>query len=269
MLTTIFSATDFEVLCFADGAALLRRDPRAHSRLHHPGRAHPRRFRPRYPEAAQRPGLSRPDLHHVRPGRHRHGRAGHQATARSTSSRSRFAAAPSSRGCRRRSTPSRAVRRKANRMPPTFHFPGREPLSRREREVLALLVKGASNKEAGRRARHQPAHDRGPPCPHHGEARREERRRPHQDRAEPEDVRAKTAQPRLMPPPFDRGERHADHLRQIGLAIWLCEQQHARSRDDRDERSRSRCIPTCRAPRGPAASSRRPRQARVRSSRRA
>ena len=31
-----------------------------------------------------------------------------------------------------------------------FHFPGREPLSRREREVLALLVKGASNKEAGR-----------------------------------------------------------------------------------------------------------------------
>jgi len=31
-----------------------------------------------------------------------------------------------------------------------FHFPGREPLSRREREVLALIVKGDSNKEAGR-----------------------------------------------------------------------------------------------------------------------
>jgi FixJ family two-component response regulator len=31
-----------------------------------------------------------------------------------------------------------------------FHFPGREPLSRRERDVLALIVKGASNKEAGR-----------------------------------------------------------------------------------------------------------------------
>lgn len=31
-----------------------------------------------------------------------------------------------------------------------FHFAGREPLSRRERDVLALLVKGASNKEAGR-----------------------------------------------------------------------------------------------------------------------
>jgi FixJ family two-component response regulator len=31
-----------------------------------------------------------------------------------------------------------------------FHFPGIEPLSRREREVLALLVRGASNKEAGR-----------------------------------------------------------------------------------------------------------------------
>jgi FixJ family two-component response regulator len=32
----------------------------------------------------------------------------------------------------------------------TFHFAGAEPLSRREREVLALLVRGASNKEAGR-----------------------------------------------------------------------------------------------------------------------
>jgi FixJ family two-component response regulator len=31
-----------------------------------------------------------------------------------------------------------------------FHFPGIEPLSRRERDVLALLVRGASNKEAGR-----------------------------------------------------------------------------------------------------------------------
>jgi FixJ family two-component response regulator len=31
-----------------------------------------------------------------------------------------------------------------------YHFPGREPLSRREREVLALVVNGASNKEAGR-----------------------------------------------------------------------------------------------------------------------
>lgn len=31
-----------------------------------------------------------------------------------------------------------------------FHFPGIEPLSRRERDVLVLLVRGASNKEAGR-----------------------------------------------------------------------------------------------------------------------
>lgn len=31
-----------------------------------------------------------------------------------------------------------------------FHFPGREPLTRRERDVLTLLIKGASNKEAGR-----------------------------------------------------------------------------------------------------------------------
>ena len=31
-----------------------------------------------------------------------------------------------------------------------FHFPGREPLSRREQDVLALIVKGLSSKEAGR-----------------------------------------------------------------------------------------------------------------------
>ncbi len=31
-----------------------------------------------------------------------------------------------------------------------LHFPGREPLSRREQEVLACLMAGASNKEAGR-----------------------------------------------------------------------------------------------------------------------
>jgi len=32
----------------------------------------------------------------------------------------------------------------------TAHFPGREPLTRREREVLEQFVSGASNKEAGR-----------------------------------------------------------------------------------------------------------------------
>jgi FixJ family two-component response regulator len=31
-----------------------------------------------------------------------------------------------------------------------LHFPGREPLTRREREVLACLISGASNKEAAR-----------------------------------------------------------------------------------------------------------------------
>jgi FixJ family two-component response regulator len=33
---------------------------------------------------------------------------------------------------------------------PRYYFPGREPLSRREQEVLAQIVNGASNKEAGR-----------------------------------------------------------------------------------------------------------------------
>jgi FixJ family two-component response regulator len=32
-----------------------------------------------------------------------------------------------------------------------FYFPGREPLSRREQDVLGEIVNGASNKEAGRR----------------------------------------------------------------------------------------------------------------------
>ena len=32
----------------------------------------------------------------------------------------------------------------------TLHFPGREPLTRREREVLEQFTAGASNKEAGR-----------------------------------------------------------------------------------------------------------------------
>ena len=32
----------------------------------------------------------------------------------------------------------------------SLHFPGREPLTRREREVLEQFTAGASNKEAGR-----------------------------------------------------------------------------------------------------------------------
>jgi FixJ family two-component response regulator len=43
----------------------------------------------------------------------------------------------------RRSTLDRA-------RPTPFHFPGREPLSRREQDVLAQLVAGASNKHAAR-----------------------------------------------------------------------------------------------------------------------
>src|SRR5579871_2666409 len=32
---------------------------------------------------------------------------------------------------------------------PSFHFPGREPLTKREQDVLAQIAAGASNKEAG------------------------------------------------------------------------------------------------------------------------
>src|SRR5215471_7324346 len=46
------------------------------------------------------------------------------------------------------------AQQEANAKPPEqarFYFPGREPLSRREQDVLAQIVSGASNKEAGRR----------------------------------------------------------------------------------------------------------------------
>lgn len=45
------------------------------------------------------------------------------------------------------------ARRRAQSVPSSIaalHFPGREPLTRREREVLAQFTAGASNKEAGR-----------------------------------------------------------------------------------------------------------------------
>jgi len=45
------------------------------------------------------------------------------------------------------------ARRQAENASPKFgslHFPGREPLTRREREVLEQFASGASNKEAGR-----------------------------------------------------------------------------------------------------------------------
>jgi len=38
-------------------------------------------------------------------------------------------------------------------------FPGHERLTARERDVLERIARGASNKEAGRESRHQPAHD--------------------------------------------------------------------------------------------------------------
>jgi FixJ family two-component response regulator len=44
---------------------------------------------------------------------------------------------------RRRADPATAV-------VSSFHFPGREPLTRREHDVLARIVAGASSKEAGR-----------------------------------------------------------------------------------------------------------------------
>jgi FixJ family two-component response regulator len=48
---------------------------------------------------------------------------------------------------------ARAQREKSNGGGETqrFYFPGREPLSRREQDVLAQIVAGASNKEAGRK----------------------------------------------------------------------------------------------------------------------
>lgn len=44
----------------------------------------------------------------------------------------------------------RRAAQNAQSEPTRFHFPGREPLTARECDVLALLVAGATNKEAGR-----------------------------------------------------------------------------------------------------------------------
>jgi FixJ family two-component response regulator len=57
----------------------------------------------------------------------------------------------------------------------SFHFPGREPLTRREQDVLTQIVAGASSKEAGRHLGISP-HDRGASGTHHGQARGQERR---------------------------------------------------------------------------------------------
>jgi FixJ family two-component response regulator len=43
-----------------------------------------------------------------------------------------------------------SVRKQNDSALPDFYFPGREPLTRREREVLATILNGASAKEAGR-----------------------------------------------------------------------------------------------------------------------
>ena len=43
-----------------------------------------------------------------------------------------------------------SVRKQDDPSLPDFYFPGREPLTRREREVLATILNGASAKEAGR-----------------------------------------------------------------------------------------------------------------------
>ena len=56
-------------------------------------------------------------------------------------------------------------------------------LTPRERQVLAEIMAGASNKEAGRTLGISPRTDRSASRPHHGKARRQERRRPGPDRA--------------------------------------------------------------------------------------
>ena len=104
----------------------------------------------------------------------------------------------------------------------TLHFPGREPLTRREREVLEQFTAVI---QQGSRAptRDQPAHDRGSSRQHHEEARCAERRRSGPDR---DDHPASGLIPCARSRPLNR-QRFPDHDRHIRFAIGFGEQQHA------------------------------------------
>ncbi len=149
-LSMVLKAAGYEVICFADGAALLsvarNRTPAAILLdVHIPGKSGLDILR-----GAARRGLSGADLHDLRTGRHRDGggrdqerraRLHREAVPRQRDRR------PARRGDRR------LCARQAENASPKFgslHFPGREPLTRREREVLEQFAAGASNKEAGR-----------------------------------------------------------------------------------------------------------------------
>ena len=152
------------------------------------------------------------------------------------------------------------ARRQAENASPKFgslHFPGREPLTRREREVLEQFAAGRLQQGGGPHARHQPAHHRGSPRQHHEEARRPQCRRsdPHRDdrsparvvrslssrhfvarmeRSEIRGLRMRIDCPGLRCAPSglrcyaaSPAQRLADDPREIGFAIGFCQQQNA------------------------------------------
>ena len=179
----VLSAGGYQVICFADGAALLCGRADADARLHPARRAYSRQIRPRHPEGTARRGLSRADLHDLRARATSPWRSARSRMARWISSKSRSAAARSWRGSTRRSRPMHAGRRRTPpRESPSLHFPGREPLTRREREVLRAIHLRRLQQGSRTPTRHQPAHHRGSSRQHHEEARRPQRGRSRADR---------------------------------------------------------------------------------------
>lgn len=144
-LSIVLSSAGYKVICFADGAALLSV---ARSRtpacilldVHIPGKSGLDILKELHGE-----DCTCADLHDLRPRRYFHGGQRHQEWRAGL--HQPFAAARSWRGSMeaigayvRRQAGSSAARMAA------LHFPGREPLTRRERGVLEQFTSGASTK---------------------------------------------------------------------------------------------------------------------------
>ena len=150
-LSMVLKAAGYEVICFADGAALLSvarsRTPAAILLdVHIPGKSGLDILKELHGEDYPAPifMISGQGDIAMAVGRHqeRRARLHREAVPRQRDRR------PARRGDRRLCAQAGGERIAEDSA--SLHFPGREPLTRREREVLEQFASGASNKEAGR-----------------------------------------------------------------------------------------------------------------------
>ena len=178
MLSKTLEERGYDVISFADGASLL-----SYVKARTPACMFVEvARRPTVPgfellEKAPRRKLPGADLRHLgarAPSRWRSMRSG---TALSISSSSRSAAGRSPAGSTRPST--NIASRRATTMSPrmSLYVPGCEPLTGREREVLARIAVGETNKETARQLGPERANRRRLSGQHHAQGRRQERGR--------------------------------------------------------------------------------------------